>query len=88
MQFQYLPCPCCGAQAFLFENQLYSNIKSAYVECSDCGVGTPEISYDQDDQAAIFRVRSDLRKIWNRRQQLVPIVTTAPRRCSAPRALQ
>lgn len=82
------PCPCCGGQAFLLINRLGFD-GCMYVECSDCGLGTPELLYDLTPPTSgqvprpYAQAYHDVTCIWNRRTILQPVPTTRRRR-SAP----
>ena len=80
MKFDPLPCPCCGSKAEFFENKLFSDHRAIYIECTDCGVGTQEISFEAENSEARVMAMEDLRRAWNKRVQLAPIVTYEARR--------
>lgn len=85
------PCPCCGAQPFLFiqRNGLDGVM---YIECSECGIGTPEVCYDLTGTSKPPRPYStamhDVVTIWNRRTVIQAVDTPRRRRRAELEALR
>lgn len=80
-------CPCCGGQAYMLINRMGES-GCLYIECSDCGLGTPEMLYDLQPPAPgqlprpYTEARRDAITLWNRRTVLQPVETPRRRRCA------